>query len=423
MLSLCFDMLFEYLVVFCRLGWTALHVAASRGDVDIVRCLLGSDRHQLEKNLSRPHSQHQHQLTEYQHIQQRQFYQSRHERGGCIDFEDREGRTALHTAADIGNTQVIQALISAHPQLNKRDIDGATPLILAATHGHQGSVEQLTKAGCELDERTCEGRTALMEAVIGSQASIIKHLIQTGCHVNVMDNHGYSALSDAVCSGDMQCVHLLLEGGTDVDIQDSRGRTSLHLAIMYGYNDIAARLIEENSNIDLQDMDGYSAVFLAAWDPWDKGTLPTLERLARVGVDLNKSDFMGVAPLTKAWSRKDHVRSLIQHGCCVNLDTRPTLQTPYGFSLMELAAMEADLRTVYALRAAGFNPTVIDFTARREKYQHEYDELHKLCLEPLSLKDQCRLQIRNSLKQFLHKKIHLLPLPTIIKYYLCMEDL
>ena len=172
-----------------------------------------------------------------------------------------------------------------------------------------------------------------------------------------------------------------------------------------------------------QDMDGYTAVFLAAWDPWDKGTLPTLENLAKTGASLDKPDLMGVAPLTKAWSHKDHVIMLIQHGCQVNLETQPNLQTPYGFSLMELAAMEGDYRTVHALRVAGFDASVIDFSVRREKYQQEYDELQKLCAEPLSLRDSSRLLIRKHLGKYLHKKINELPLPVYLKFYLCMKDL
>ncbi len=163
---------------------------------------------------------------------------------------------------------------------------------------------------------------------------------------------------------------------------------------------------------------------MAAWDPWEKETLPTLDQLARSGADLDLTDYQGVTPLTKAWANKEHVITLIQHGCQVNTKTHHNLEAPsFGFSLLELAAMEGNFRIVHALRVAGFNATDIDFSHKRGKYQKEYDDLYELCSQPLALRDICRLNIRKSLKRNIFKKIEHLPLPMLLKNILCMKDL
>ncbi len=161
-------------------------------------------------------------------------------------------------------------------------------------------------------------------------------------------------------------------------------------------------------------------MFLAAWDPWKRGTLPTLTHLALIGADLNLPDNDGTLPLVKAWNFPQHVATLIQHGCDVNIVTK------HGFSLVELAAMQDNFELAAALLSAWPRPPKpAVFNEPRSKYKTEYKQLQNLCSSPLSLKEQSRLVIRHEASRSctVYSAVERLPLPLLIKNYLMMTEI
>jgi ankyrin repeat protein len=82
------------------IGKIALHLAAERGDDDIVKTLVGGS-------------------------------------GVDVGFKNPDGRTALHLSSEKGHVNVVKALISdLGADVNSKDINGQTPLHLAAKMGH-----------------------------------------------------------------------------------------------------------------------------------------------------------------------------------------------------------------------------------------------------------------------------------------------
>lgn len=70
---------------------------------------------------------------------------------------DKQGRTALHYAAMVGNVEAIQLLCAAGAELEAReDVDDHTPLYTAAYHSTAEAVTALLEAGADIDAVTYE---------------------------------------------------------------------------------------------------------------------------------------------------------------------------------------------------------------------------------------------------------------------------
>ncbi|KNC56103.1 uncharacterized protein AMSG_02116 [Thecamonas trahens ATCC 50062] len=79
-----------------------------------------------------------------------------------VNSVDHEGSTALHIAALLGRSAIVELLV-AHPdiQLDVCDSSGWTPLHMSTVGGHAATVETLLVAGSDLFIRTHEGSSVL----------------------------------------------------------------------------------------------------------------------------------------------------------------------------------------------------------------------------------------------------------------------
>ena len=184
--------------------------------------------------------------------------------------------------------------------------------------------------------------------------------------------------------------------------------------MLFGFNCVRFTIIY------FQDEDGFTPIYLAAWDPWKRGTLPTLTHLALLGANLDTPDHDYTPPIVKAWNQAQNVATLVQHGCNIDVITK------HGFSLVELAAMQDYFELAAALLAAGAKPPKPSiFTEPRTKYKTEYSVLQTMCSAPLSLKEQSRLVIRKVVSQHctVYSGVEQLPLPLLMKNYLMMTEI
>ncbi|CAL1548918.1 unnamed protein product [Lymnaea stagnalis] len=68
-----------------------------------------------------------------------------------------QGRLPLHYAADYGQTEVIEYLISKGAKVNEPDKYGISPLLSAIFEGHTASVKLLLEKGANKNEKSPEG--------------------------------------------------------------------------------------------------------------------------------------------------------------------------------------------------------------------------------------------------------------------------
>ena len=199
-------------------GVTALMLAASAGDMEIVQLLVryGADRTKIDSS--------QRNAAEYA------------KRAGHIlvynYLEGKDSSTYLQSliyAVKEKKSDQINRLVQAHSGINDREeTTRRTALIYAAQQGDTQVVRQLLAAGAQVNLQDKNGVTALMQSINYEHREIALILINAGANVNLRTNKddglcwqsNASALEYAVCRRMTDVVDALLNKGARVDQQN-----------------------------------------------------------------------------------------------------------------------------------------------------------------------------------------------------------
>lgn len=145
-------------------------------------------------------------------------------RGMDANSVDRSGQPVLHIAAREGNLDVLQALVQAGADIDKRNAMKETPIMLAALAGHTRLVEFLLSKEAQINH---PGWTPLLYAATTGQNEIIKLLIENHAYIDSSSPNGSTPIMMAVRGGFQATVRLLLEEGADPTVKNENGENAL----------------------------------------------------------------------------------------------------------------------------------------------------------------------------------------------------
>ena len=182
--------------------YTALHLAAARGDLRAVEILLahGADPNEITR------------------------------------IDDME--TPLEVAAAAGHPHIVDRL---KPLTTRLDWDRA------AKEGDIRTLDRMLKAGYDIDKSDGYSQTALMRAAHSGQRDTVEWLIAQGAELDHAAKFGLSALMLAVLAGHPQIARLLAKAGADKTLQGTGApgfheKTAADLAEEKGDKRLAAYL-------------------------------------------------------------------------------------------------------------------------------------------------------------------------------------
>lgn len=255
-------------------GATALHYAALRNDVEIVRLLLHA--------------------------------------GADAKAQTRiGGLTPLYLAAGAGNAASIAELLKAGANPNAvNSVNGATALMKSAAAGDAESVNLLVSHGARVNAReTGLDQTALMFAAAANRAAVIKILAAHGADLAATSRVTHIAPqkspdSDAFPLDADLILHANLPGGEKAAKAALAGRrasptvsggmTALLLAARDGHQEAIAALLEAGANINQPSAGDRGAPLVMAII---NGHFDTAKLLLDRGADPNLANQDGLAPL------------------------------------------------------------------------------------------------------------------------------
>ncbi|KFA46530.1 hypothetical protein S40293_09876 [Stachybotrys chartarum IBT 40293] len=212
-------------------GQILLHLAASRGNVDVVRRLISLDSGAVQLRMLDPGA------------------------GGLAL------QSPLHIAARQGHHAVVKLLLEEGFPMDARDGDGRTPLSYACEGGYLESVQILLskKRLAAANSKDKNQRTPLSYAAAGGHVDVVAALVgQTGVDPNIKDVEGKTALIHAAQRGHHDTVVVLI-------LLASSSRP-VGTAVMRSFKELYARFSSKPTgniavDVDVKDNEGHSAVF------------------------------------------------------------------------------------------------------------------------------------------------------------------
>lgn len=263
-------------------GFTALMVAAQRGDADRAKILLnaGANVKGLDGAKALVLATKSNSLEIVQALLQRGVSPNTYM--DVLQMQDEaekppdEGLLVLRQAVRMNNLALVQQLLAAGANPNLRENPQADSIVLEAMFNNPyisflawdlktperyptpgkprvEIVKELIRKGANPNDRSHNGTTPLMLAAAQAQPELVTLLIQQGAVVNQRNVYGDTPLVYAAWRGSPEVVKILLRHKANVNTPSNgfaSGRTPLMFAVRRGSLEVVKLLLEHRANVN-----------------------------------------------------------------------------------------------------------------------------------------------------------------------------
>ncbi|XP_014366738.2 transient receptor potential channel pyrexia [Papilio machaon] len=176
------------------------------------------------------------------------------EAGADVTLKANDGETPIHSAAALGNLDVLTEILSLAKQTNFIDCqneEGETPLFKAIVNENLDCVQAILQEGASI-KLTMPGDVNVFHvAAENGRLDILKTLLEydddvTRSMINSLtagDRRGFGPIHFAVANNHSKCVQLLLSKNADIRLRTTNSphgsSTPLHIAAVYNHIEIA----------------------------------------------------------------------------------------------------------------------------------------------------------------------------------------
>lgn len=395
-------------------------------------------------------------------------------RGSDVNARDDCGYSALHLSAEHGFVDIMNLLLHHQAKINfaeKKSDDGIEvrssceePLRMAVKNGHLEAARLLLENGanantryffgCEInlippqdkdflellllygawpDSRDRTGATPLMKAcripqAIESVLMLISHGADVNAHADERSDYR-SVLHFAVLSGSPEMVQLLLKQGARPNNQISNSKPSpLDLAVLKGDIRIIEMLIRAGADVNNTSSVLGSALHIACADnvPNRCDVLKLLlENEANPNIVAKSEEGLLLQPILAEYISSniynlnpDVIKLLLRHGAKVVLKTQ--FRDPLGL-IGSLPNVTKNEQIFQLILEAAQSFDLVSIKYKRNIAPDCKMQLMNLASNPLPLKHQSRLFLRDHLQRKLHLKVPRLDIPVTLQSYLLFD--
>ncbi|KAL9099540.1 MAG: hypothetical protein Q9163_004972, partial [Psora crenata] len=344
-------------------NWNPMHVAVTKGHVEMVSRLLGIG---MSTETKTPEGQSPLMLATMHGFSQ--VASVLVGKMAVIDARDTSERTALHFASQHGFLSIARLLVSNEADPMASDDQWDTPIHLAIRYSHSDIATLLVKRhlpkldeiiedldednnpfyslvpGCTdlwvspFDKANSKGATVLLEATEKDFADIVEILIRDAhAHPGAQNSSGMTPLHYAAKNGAVGLMPSILEPCDTINTLNDDECTPLHLACYYGQTDAVKELLKSAPDLSMLDNDIRNPL-MAACSVDELGVVRTL--LPCYEEESTKGK--GVVEAVR-YSQKEIVEYLLDSGCS------PDAVDSYSNTPLHWAAYNANYSLVQLL--------------------------------------------------------------------------
>ncbi|KAJ5073509.1 ankyrin repeat-containing protein [Anaeramoeba ignava] len=250
---------------------------------------------------------------------------------GDINFQDLEGKTALHLSCLSNNIEITKILLSKKAEVNLFDRNQETPLNNALKQPTSFElIELLIENGADVNLKDKFDQTALHNALINSSdTQIIKLLIAKGSDIKAKDSKRCKPLHYAcMYIEDLEILDTLFYDQKQIHFKDQYQKTPLHYACLYSNIKCVKYLIGKGADINAIDKDRKNPLHFACES--EKPSNEIISLLISSGTKPNLRDKRMQIPLhylVMNESKVENIALLLKHGANIHAQNT-SRQTP-----------------------------------------------------------------------------------------------
>eukprot|EP01104_Vermistella_antarctica_P012954 TRINITY_DN3836_c0_g1_i1.p1 TRINITY_DN3836_c0_g1~~TRINITY_DN3836_c0_g1_i1.p1 ORF type:complete len:767 (-),score=134.90 TRINITY_DN3836_c0_g1_i1:76-2376(-) len=221
---------------FDRWGFTPLHYACRRPNIDMVHMLVDGpsawdDTVNSDEAIKRKQDEEIEAVAGNLKAGKKEL-QTRILKGTWADKQMQEYERASSSSSKATNNDYESALVDAFSENEKKN----TPLMMAADGGDVYVMDFLLRRGADLDAIDGAGQTALHRSVVRNKFLSVVYLCHRGADVNKADGDGATALHWAAYHGQHKtCRYLIHHQEANTTLKDKHGFLPLHWAAARGH--------------------------------------------------------------------------------------------------------------------------------------------------------------------------------------------
>ena len=194
-----------------------------------------------------------------------------------------------------GDAIVVDQFLAAGMNPNAMNKEGKTALIVASQMGRPALVQLLLDRGAGVNVADAKFRaTPLIWAGLSNNSQVTKLLLEHGANPKAKEAQGgTTALQAAAGRGNLESVQMLLAKGAPLNDKDKLSRTPSMLAAARGRNTVLRVLAEKGADLKTVDREGNTALMWAA----KSGNAETVKLLLERGANVNAVNLAGLTAL------------------------------------------------------------------------------------------------------------------------------
>lgn len=325
-----------------KLCESVLHLASSKGNVEILKCFLSLGSSVQEKTLNGRLPLH------YLVYAKEQFKEAAHillDKGVDINATDDRGyNLVLLSAMEGRKAEELKTLIDLGAKWDAKTLSGCGVLHLAAQEGHFAVLKFFVDLGADLSEQTMDYRVPIHFLAFSKHGfeNCLQFMVESGANINDVDDEGYNLILYLVAQGrSVQQMRYAISLGGTWSTKLHNGCGVLHLAVQNGNYEAAKFFLELGLSPHDETLDSRLPIHFACFAKTH--FQETVQILMEGGADINAVDDVGYNLVLYCVSCR---RSHADLKYLINFGGNWEAKTTDGRSVLHLAAFNGQLETL-----------------------------------------------------------------------------